>query len=67
MAETTSFREAWLSLLLKEVTQVEHQNRIAEAIRRKQLAAAEALAAQIADVAVTIRREAGDDDKPSVL
>lgn len=45
------------------VRQIEHQNRIAEAIRRKQVAAAEALAAQMADVAVTIRREAGEDDK----
>lgn len=45
------------------VRQAEHQNKMAEAIRRKQLATAQALAAKIADVAVTIRREAGEDDK----
>lgn len=45
------------------VRQAEHQNKMAEAIRRKQLATAQALAAKISDVAVTIRREAGEDDK----
>jgi large subunit ribosomal protein L9 len=45
------------------VSQVEHQTRIAESIRRKQLSGAEALAEQIEGTAVSIRREAGEDDK----
>lgn len=45
------------------VRQVEHQNSVANAIRRKQLSAAQTLAAKIEDIAVTIRRQAGEDDK----
>lgn len=45
------------------VRQAEHEKRMADAIRRKQLAGAQAIAAQIQDIAVTIRREAGEDDK----
>lgn len=45
------------------VAELEHQKRVAEAIKRKELVAAEELAKKIAETAVTIRREAGDDDK----
>ena len=45
------------------VKELEHQKRMADAIRRKELAAAEEVAAAIRDVAVTIRKEAGEDDK----
>ena len=45
------------------VRQAEHEQQMAAAIRRKQLASAQALAAKIEDAAVTIRREAGADDK----
>ncbi len=45
------------------VKQAEHQKRVAEAIRRKQLDGARALAAQLENVAVSIRRETGDDEK----
>lgn len=42
---------------------LEHQKRMADAIRRKELAAAQELAKTISETAVTIRREAGEDDK----
>jgi large subunit ribosomal protein L9 len=42
---------------------LEHQKRMADAIRRKELAGAQALAERIAQTAITIRREAGEDDK----
>jgi large subunit ribosomal protein L9 len=45
------------------VRQLEHQKRVADAIRRKQLAGAKALATRLETLAITIRREAGDDDK----
>lgn len=45
------------------VQQVEHQQRLAESIRRKKLKEAEGLAEQVEGNAVSIRREAGDDDK----
>ena len=45
------------------VKQAEHQQRVAEAIRRKQLSGAEALSAKLENVAVSIRRETGDDEK----
>jgi large subunit ribosomal protein L9 len=45
------------------VRELEHQKRMADAIRRKDLAAAQDLAKKVAETAVTIRREAGDDDK----
>lgn len=45
------------------VRELEHQQRVADAIRRKELAAAKELAERIGQVAITIRREAGDDDR----
>jgi len=45
------------------VKQLEHQQRIADAIRRKQLSGAEALAEKISNTAISIRREAGEDEK----
>lgn len=45
------------------VKQIEHQKRVAEAIRRKQMAGAKELAAKLENMAVSIRREAGDDDR----
>ena len=45
------------------VKELEHQKRVAEAIRRKQRGAFEGLAKQLADTPVSIRREAGSDDK----
>jgi len=43
--------------------QLAHQKRIAEGLRKKQLQGAEELAARLAETSVTIRREAGEDDK----
>jgi large subunit ribosomal protein L9 len=45
------------------VRELEHQKRVAEAIARKQLAGAKELAAKLEQTAITIRREAGADDK----
>lgn len=45
------------------VKQLEHQQRLAAAIRKKELDAANAVSAQLANVSITIRREAGEDDK----
>lgn len=45
------------------VNVLEHQKRVADALRRKELAASEELAKKIAETAITIRREAGEDDK----
>lgn len=45
------------------VKQAEHQQRVAQAIRRKQLSGAQALANKLENVAVSIRRETGDDEK----
>jgi large subunit ribosomal protein L9 len=45
------------------VRQLDHQKRVADAIRRKQLASAKQLGTRLESLAVTIRREAGDDDK----
>ncbi len=45
------------------VRETEHQQRMAEAIRRKQLAGSEDLAKRITDTPITIRREAGEDEK----
>jgi large subunit ribosomal protein L9 len=42
---------------------LEHQKRMAEAIRRKQLAAAQALADQVGKISLTFRREVGDEGK----
>ncbi|MCB9670406.1 MAG: 50S ribosomal protein L9 [Alphaproteobacteria bacterium] len=43
--------------------ELEHQKRVAAAIKRKQLSGAQALAAKLENSAVSIRREAGEDDK----
>lgn len=45
------------------VATLEHQTRMADAIKRKDLAGARALAEKIEKTAITIRREAGEDDK----
>lgn len=45
------------------VKELEHQKRVASAIQRKERAAAEGLAEQLKNTAITIRREAGEDDK----
>lgn len=45
------------------VKELEHQQRIADAIRRKEHSKAEALAASLENCAVSIRRKAGDDDR----
>jgi len=45
------------------VVELEHQKRVADSIRRAQLADATALADKLANTAVTIKREAGEDDK----
>jgi large subunit ribosomal protein L9 len=45
------------------IAAVEHQKRVADAIRRKQLAVSKDLGTRLENTAVTIRREAGDDDK----
>jgi len=45
------------------VQQAEHQQRMGDAIRRKQLNSAKELGARIEETAVSIRREAGEDDK----
>lgn len=43
--------------------QLEHQQRLADAIRKKQLDSANAVSEQLAKTSVTIRREAGEDDR----
>lgn len=45
------------------VKQAEHQMRLAEGIQRKQLAGARGLAEKLESTAVSLRREAGDDDR----
>jgi len=54
-----------LAVLASEgsVAELEHNQRIADAIRRKKLAAANALAEKLEGTAVSIRRETGDDEK----
>jgi large subunit ribosomal protein L9 len=42
---------------------LEHQKRMAEAIRRKELAACQALGEQIAKLSLTFRREVGEEGK----
>lgn len=42
---------------------LEHQKRMADAIRRKELAGAKDYAEKISQTAITVRREAGEDDK----
>jgi large subunit ribosomal protein L9 len=43
--------------------QVEHQKRVADAIRRKNLSSAKELKDKLEGTAVSIRRETGEDDK----
>ncbi|MEN0068568.1 MAG: 50S ribosomal protein L9 [Myxococcota bacterium] len=45
------------------VRQLEHQQRVAEAIRRKNLSGARGLAERLEATAVSIRRETGEDEK----
>jgi len=54
-----------LAVLASEgsVAELEHNQRIADAIRRKKLSAASALAEKLEGTAVSIRRETGDDEK----
>ena len=47
----------------RNVRRLEHQKRLAEARKVKALAGANALAAQLATAAVTINKEAGEDNK----
>jgi large subunit ribosomal protein L9 len=45
------------------VRHAEHQQRVAEGIRKKQFSGAQALAQKVENTPVSIRRETGDDDK----
>lgn len=45
------------------VSSLEHQKRMAEAIRRKLMASAKELAAKLEGTPISIRRETGEDDK----
>ncbi len=45
------------------IHQVEHQKRVADAIRRKNLAQAKELQGRLEGTAVSIRRETGEDDR----
>jgi large subunit ribosomal protein L9 len=45
------------------VRELGHQKRVADAIRRKKLQAAETVAKQLEGTAVSIRRETGEDEK----
>lgn len=45
------------------VRELEHQKRVADAIRRKQMQGAKELAERLEGTAVSIRRETGEDDK----
>jgi large subunit ribosomal protein L9 len=45
------------------IHQAEHQKRVAESIRRKNLSLAKELQAKLEGTAVSIRRETGEDDK----
>lgn len=45
------------------IKQVEHQKRLADAIRKQQLESARTLGNKLSATSVTIRRESGDDDR----
>lgn len=45
------------------IRQLEHHQRVADAIKRKQLASNQELGKKLENTAITIRREAGDDDR----
>jgi large subunit ribosomal protein L9 len=45
------------------VKQVEHQQRLADSIKRKELDQARALGQRLDSTSITIRRESGDDDR----
>lgn len=45
------------------VKQADHEKKVADAIRRKQLGASKSLAERLESTAISIRRETGDDEK----
>ena len=45
------------------VAQAEHNKKVAESIKKKQTAAARAIAEKLEGTAITLRREAGEDDR----
>lgn len=45
------------------VKQADHEKKVADAIRRKQLGASKSLAEKLESTAISIRRETGDDEK----
>lgn len=45
------------------MAELEHQKKVTEALMRKQLASAKELAAKLENTPVSIRRQAGDEDK----
>ena len=47
----------------RNANQAEHEKKIADAIKRKQTATAKALSGKLENLAVSIRRETGGDDK----
>lgn len=47
----------------RNANQAEHEKKIADAIKRKQTANAKAMGAKLENLAISIRRETGSDDK----
>ncbi len=47
----------------RNVNELDHQKRMADAIRRKEIEGAKAIADQISETSITLRREAGEEDK----
>jgi len=47
----------------RNVNVLEHQKRMADAIRRKEIEAAQEVAKVIGETSITLRREAGEEDK----
>lgn len=47
----------------RNVNVLDHQKRMADAIRRKEIEAAQEVAKQISETSITLRREAGEEDK----
>lgn len=45
------------------VNQLEHEKQVADAIRRKELSGAQAAAEKLENISVSIKREAGEEDK----
>lgn len=54
-----------LAILANESNQAElaHQKRVADVIRRKELTEAQAMGEKLEKLAITLRRQAGEDDK----